>query len=426
MEERNQRFTKMERSWILYDWANSVYATIMMAALFPIYFTSLAGEAGDVWWGVGSSAATFIMAFLSPVAGAVADYRGRKKIVFGLFFILGLVGTFCTAITENWRLILGFYVLSNIGFAGSNLCYDSFLTDVTTRERMDKVSAWGYAMGYIGGSTIPFLAAIALVMLGPSIGIDNAAAIRISVVITVLWWGGFSIPFFRHVRQRYYTEKKSDHVVRETFSNIWRTAKMIFQDRRLRLFILAYFFYIDGVGTVIKMSTAYGATLGLDSTGMVLALLVTQIVAVPCAIWFSKLGERFGGLNVILLGVGIYCVICTLGFVMGYGTEEGFLTNGQALGIFWILAVLVGTAQGGIQAMSRSYFGRMIPPERSNECFGFFDIFGKFAAVMGPALYSVVKTVTGRSSMAIFGIIILFLLGGALLIGCKKTNPDMR
>ncbi|MBQ7050522.1 MAG: MFS transporter, partial [Firmicutes bacterium] len=339
------------------------------------------------------------------------------------FWILGMLGTALCAAVTDWRLLLLSYVIGAIGFSGSCLSYDSFLTDVTTPERMDRVSAWGYSMGYIGGSTIPFLVAIALVMLHDKIGISNATAIRISVVITVVWWGVFAIPFLRNVKQKYYSEGSEKGIVKETFQNVAHTAKAIWHDKRLRFFVISYFFYIDGVGTIIKMSTAYGSSLGLGSTGMVLALLVTQIVAVPFAIWFSKLGEKIGGIKVILMGIAVYTLVCVLGFIMGFGMEESFLTNGQALTIFWILAVLVGTSQGGIQAMSRSYYGKMIPKEKSNEYFGFFEIFGKFASVMGPLLYSVISSITGRSSYAILSIILLFLIGGGiLLIGRKEIE----
>ncbi|MBR6683351.1 MAG: MFS transporter, partial [Firmicutes bacterium] len=320
----------------------------------------------------------------------------------------------------DWRLLLVSYVIGAIGFSGSCLSYDSFLTDVTTPERMGRVSAWGYSMGYIGGSTIPFLIAIALVLLHDKLGITNATAIRISVVITVVWWGVFAIPFLKNVKQKYFTEDKGRGLLKETFGNAAQTAKEIWQDKRLRFFVISYFFYIDGVGTIIKMSTAYGTSLGLGSTGMILALLVTQIVAVPFAIWFSKLGEKIGDIKVILMGVGIYTVVCVLGFIMGLGMEESFLTNSQALVIFWVLAVLVGTSQGGIQALSRSYYGKMIPKEKSNEYFGFFEIFGKFASVIGPLLYSVISSVTGRSSYAILSIILLFIVGGLILIFGRK------
>ena len=452
----------------MYDWANSVYATIMMAAVFPIYFSNVAGAAGqqgDTWWSLGTSIATAVVAVLAPVMGALADFKGYKKKLFCAYLFLGLGATLFSAVFVNWRLLLVGYILSHIGFSGGNLVYDSFLTDVTTHERMDRISGLGYAFGYIGGSTIPFLASIALITFGENFGIDATLAIRISVVIAVLWWGAFSIPFLKNVHQKYGIEKPESGVLKETFLAVGRTAKKIVQNKSIFYYILAYFFYIDGVGTVISMSTAYGATLGLDATGMILALLVTQIVAFPCSIWFSKLTKKFGALRMITFAVLLYVCICSVGFVMGYNIEraeipvknEALASYGvtvenpnhipaldtalveagvpedawkndsayvQAIAtssiLFWVLAVMVGTVQGGIQAISRSYYGKLVPPENSGEFFGFFDIFGKFATVMGPLLYAAVKTLVGRSSIAILSIALLFLVALGFLIAGRK------
>lgn len=411
------KMTKQETSWILYDWANSVYATIMLAAVVPIYFSTIAqnaGQAGDYWWSIATSVAMIIVAVCAPFIGAVADYRGYKKKLFVAFLIIGLVFTGFAGITDNWVLLLMGYGISHIGFAGSNLIYDSFLTDVTTHERMDKVSAYGYALGYIGGSTIPFLISIGLIRFGDKIGLTGTMPVKISIWITVLWWLVFSIPFLKNIHQTHGIEKPDNHIIKETFRNTVNTAKKIVQNKGMLFFILAYFFYIDGVGTVITMSTAYGATLGLDTTGMILALLVTQLVAFPCSIWFSHLSKRFGSLNMLITSISIYLLICVVGFFMGFGLEESWFGVKNALVLFWVLAIMVGTVQGGIQALSRSYFGKLVPPENSGEFFGFFDIFGKFAAVMGPALYGFMKLVTGRSSLSILSLIVLF--GAALLI----------
>lgn len=420
------RLTKLEKSWVMYDWANSSYATIMLAAIFPVYFVSVLkgfGQNGDMWWGWGTSAATFISAILAPVLGAVADYKGMKKKLLSAFLGLGLAFTFFNAFVDNWRLMLVGYILSYIGFNSSNLFYDSFLTDVTTPERMDKVSSWGYGMGYIGGSTIPFIISIALIMFGKKLGISSTDAVKISLVLNVVWWGLFSIPLLKNVKQKYYTEIPSSNLVLNTFISIQKTVGGIIKSKGILLFMLAFFFYIDGVNTVINMATSYGATLGLDSTGMILALLVTQLVAFPCAILFSKISKRTGTINIILAAICVYFVICIIGFVMGFGIEQGFLSVGRALIIFWILAVMVGTCQGGIQALSRSYFAKLVPPEKSNEYFGFFDIFSKFAAILGPLIYATVKAVTGRSSFSIFSIIILFLAGGIIMFaGREKIN----
>ena len=423
------KMTKVEKSWIMYDWANSAYATIMMAAVFPIYFTNTAdaaGHSGDYWWGIGTAVAMIIVALLAPLAGALADFIGYKKKIFLVFFIIGVGFTFASALADDWFMLLVGYAISHIGFSGSNLIYDSFLSDVTTPERMDKVSGYGYALGYIGGSTIPFLVSIALISFGEGYGLSNSMAIKLSVLITAVWWGLFTIPFLKNVRQQHGVEKpKSSAIIWTTFSSIAHTAWSIITNKAILFFILAYFFYIDGVGTVINMSTSYGATLGLDTVSMILALLVTQFVAFPCSILFSAFARKFGSLNMIRGAVCEYLLICIVGFIMGFGLEENFFDVRTAVVLFWILAVMVGTVQGGIQALSRSYFCRMIPPEYSGEYFGFFDIFGKFAAVLGPLLYALTKAVTGRSSFSILSLVLLFLAGLIMLgIGSKYIPTD--
>ncbi len=418
------KFTKTEKSWILYDWANSVYATNIMAAIFPIYFTAVCGQdnIGMQWWGYGTSIATLIVALLSPLLGAIGDYRGMKKKFFTFFMFFGVTCTLIMAIFDNWQMLLVGYVLSYIGYAGSCLFYDSFLTDVTANDRMDKVSSWGYAMGYIGGSTIPFLISIGILLI---MGMDNPIAVKITVVLTSVWWGIFSIPMLKNVHQKYYLEAPKN-LIDTTFSHIGKTFKDIITNKGLLFFMLAYFCYIDGVGTVIHMSTSYGETLGLDSTGMILALLVTQIVAVPCSIIFGRLANKIGSIRMISIAIGVYFLICLVGFYMGYSIESA---NGSQSAVskaeilFWIMAFMVGTVQGGIQALSRSYFSKLIPPSRSNEFFGFFDIFGKFATVVGPFLVSTVTFLTGRSSFGILSLLILFAMGAVILfLGKNKMR----
>jgi len=429
MEETNgkqktgkTKFTREEKSWIMYDWANSAFATIMMAAVFPIYFTTVAnnaGQTGDYWWGIGTSVAMIIVALLAPIVGAIADFAGYRKRMFTVFFVLGVGFTLASAFFSNWALLLIGYAISHVGFSGSCLIYDSFLAEVTTPDRMDKLSGYGFAFGYIGGSTIPFLISIALIMFGDNFGIDTTLATRISVALTAVWWGVFTIPFLKNIKQRYSIEK-SQSVIRSAFSSALHTAKRILKNKKLLFFIVAYFFYIDGVGTVINMSTAYGATLGLDTTNMILALLVTQLIAFPCSIWFSTLSQRFGSLKMILCAVCEYLVICVIGFYMGFGLEQGIFGVETAVVLFWVLACMVGTVQGGIQAISRSFYCQMIPPENTGEFFGFFDIFGKFAAVLGPLLYAFVRNVTGSPAYAILSIVALFLVGFIMLIVGNK------
>ena len=514
---KQKRFTKKEWSWIMYDWANSIYATNIMAAIFPTIFVSIAGDAGDIWWGYGTSIATFLVAVLAPLLGAVADFKGMKKKLFTVFMLMGVVFTFMIALVmHSWQLMLVGYIFSRIGFSGSCLFYDSFLTDVTSDERMDKVSSWGYAMGYIGGSTIPFVISIAVLLV---LGYSSPVAQIFSIVIVSVWWLVFSLPFLKNVEQTHYIERTADNSVSQIFRNIGHTAKDIFQRKGLFLFVLAYFFYIDGVGTIISISTAYGTVLGLGTVGMILALLVTQIVAMPCSILFANLAAKITARKALVGAIIVYTFICCVGFYMGFSLEphqaayetalkadfsdqiaalapeademsgnlEGFealvkdcesafrakdpgaelaamrqklaetplynrlsderytaaaqgvldaadsfyAKNAQLAAnlnsavsfstiLFWAMATLVGTVQGGIQAVSRSYFGKLIPKERSNEFFGFFDIFGKFASVLGPVLYSTIGAWTGRSSFGVLALIALFLVGLVIMTAGRK------
>ncbi|MCL1839257.1 MAG: MFS transporter [Propionibacteriaceae bacterium] len=465
-KEPRLKFDGKERSWILYDWANSAYATIMLAAVFSAFFTGIVNDprGGDYWWSIGTAIAMVIVALSAPIIGAFADFAGYKKKLFLVFLVLGLIATASCAIFADWRLLLVGYILSHIGFSGSNLLYDSFLPDVTTPERMDKLSGWGYAMGYIGGSTIPFVVSIALINFADDLGIGTAGAVRISVAMTAIWWGLFSIPIIKNVKQENFIVKPERGVARQAFSNILATAKKILGFKALFLFLVAYFFYIDGVNTIISLATSYGAQLGLGMLGMILALLVTQLIAFPFSILFSQFAKRFGTLNVITAAVVLYFGICIVGFFMGYLIEEAeipakldalaaagvtletsnittineaLISAGvadaawnvqpayvEAIGtstvLFWVLAILVGTVQGGIQALSRSFFGKLVPPKNSGEFFGFFEIFGKFAAIMGPLLYALTKGITGRSSLSILSIVLLFLIAFLILVVGRK------
>ncbi len=422
-DRSEKRFTKAEKSWIMYDWANSIYATNIMAAIFPIYFAMQANETGNKLYGFAVSAAALVVAVLAPILGAIGDFSGMKKKLFAGFLVLGLVFTAVMAAFEDWRLMLVGFILSRIGFSGSCLFYDSFLTDVTTPERMDRVSSWGYAMGYIGGSTIPFIISIAVMLLMN----QSVLSYKIAIMIVVVWWAVFSIPFLKNVKQQYSVEDAPQALAKEAFRNAWKTFKDILKDKKILFFIIAYFFYIDGVDTIISMATNYGETLGLGAIGMILALLVTQIVAVPFSILFGNLAKKVGAMKMIAIAVCVYFVITILGFFMGFNIEQAELSGGDidaalklSSTLFWILATLVGTVQGGIQALSRSYFGQLIPPERSNEYYGFLDIFGKFSCVIGPALYAATYAATGRASLGILSIIVLFFGGIVALFAGRK------
>ncbi len=417
---RQKLFNKAEWSWIFYDWANSIYATNISAAIFPILYSQVAGSGttADIMYGYAVSLANLLVALLAPYLGSIADFKGMKKKLWMVFLILGVAFTAVMGVFGSWQLMLLGFVISRIGFSGANLFYDSFLTDVTTPERMDKVSTWGFAMGYIGGSTIPFLISIAIMFLMNM----SQLSMRIAVLIVPVWWLVFSLPFIRNVHQVAFVDKPRKQLGKEAWINTIQTLKRIFKDKAVFFFLLAYFFYIDGVDTIISMSTKYGDTLGLGSIGMILALLVTQVVAMPCSILFGNLSKKIGALRLITFAVIMYGFITVIGFLMGFLVDFSGsvgLTPERAVGIsqvlFWVLATLVGTVQGGIQALSRSYYGKLIPPERSGEYFGFMDIFGKFACVIGPALYEVFYSLSGKACFGILSIIILFILGFTFL-----------
>lgn len=414
-----QTYLKQERSWMLYDLANSAFSIIVSTAIFPIYFKSVAESAGvssvdgTAYYGYAVSLATFILALLGPVLGTIADYKGMKKKFFVFFFALGVLGTASLALPfASWVLLAVFYVIATVGSSGANIFYNSFLTDITEEKRFDEVSAKGFAVGYIG-SVIPFVAAIAVIFLAQAgiIPLSVGAASQIAFLITALWWGLFTIPFLKNVKQVYYVEREGQ-IILGSFKRLWQTFKDIRQYRNILIFLIAYFFYIDGVGTIINMSTAYGTDVGLDATGLLVALLVVQIVAAPFAVLFGKLAGKFGRKNMLYVAILVYTFVCIFALFLDTLIE------------FWFLALMVGTVQGGIQAISRSFYASMVPKDKSNEFFGFYNIFGKFASVLGPFLLAVTTQLTGSSTYGVFSIIILFIIGFVVLLFVKEEKTE--
>ncbi|MEW4306256.1 MFS transporter [Rossellomorea marisflavi] len=415
-----KKFTEEENSWILYDWANSAYSIIISTAVFPLFFKAAATSAGvssvdsTAYLGYTIAIATFILAMLGPILGTIADYEGYKKKFFTFFFTLGIIFTASLAFIpgEQWILLLIFYTVSTVGFAGANVFYDAFLTDVTTEERMDRVSARGYGLGYIG-STIPFIIAIAIIVLAQSqvipIAVDTASGI--AFVITAIWWGIFTIPLLKHVKQHYFIKREKNPVAK-SFKRLGKTFKEIRKYRALFLFLLAYFFYIDGVGTIITMSTAYGSDLGITSTNLLIILFVTQVVAGPFSILYGRLSEKFTGKKMLYAGIMVYIGVCIYAYFLETTLD------------FWILAMLVASSQGGIQALSRSYFAKMVPKKNANEFFGFYNIFGKFASIMGPLLVAVTSQVTGQSNSGVFSLVILFVIGIVILAFVPEPKEE--
>ena len=396
------KLTPAERSWVLYDVGNSAF-TLLIATIIPIYFNFLAEEAGLsnvqylAYWGYAASAATLLVAVLGPVFGTLADTQGYKKPIFLLFLGVGLIGCIALGFAAHWLWFLLIFVVARVGYSGSLIFYDSMLSDITDADRMDHVSSQGYAWGYIG-SCSPFAGCLALVLGSSALGLSMVTAMGLSFGITALWWLGFTLPLLRRYEQKHFVERQP-HAIRESFARLGRTLASVRQEKKIFLFLLAFFFYIDGVYTIIDMATAYGEALGLDSTGLLLALLLTQVVAFPFAILFGRLARKFSGDQLIPLCILAYFGIAV--FAMFLRTQAQF----------WMLAVLVGMFQGGIQALSRSYFARIIPSSQSGEYFGLLDICGKGASFMGTTVVSVVSQITGNISLGVGMIALLFLVG---------------
>lgn len=404
--------SKRERSWVLYDVGNSAYV-MLAATLIPIYFSAIAepGSSAVVAWGYATTVASLALALLMPFLGSLADLKGNKK-----KFLAGTIGTGAVSLAVmgvpgNAMVFLAIYVFSSVMLNASLVFYDAFLIDATEQDRYDEVSSQGYAWGYIG-SCIPFIVCLVIVLFGSGFGIGQLDGIRISFVITAAWWLVFSVPVLRDVHQTHF-KAREEHLFRHTLKGLVGTCKKIARDKRLLMYMLAFFFYIDGVHTIITMSTSYGTDLGIDSTQLVLALLVTQFVAFPSAIAYGRLAGRFGTKRMLLIAVFAYfCITLFAAFFLRSAAE------------FWVLAVCVGLFQGGIQALSRSEFGKLIPKENANEYYGFFDIFGKYATIMGTLLVSVFTQLTGSSSYGVLSVAVLFIVGFVLL--WKMPEEDAR
>ena len=414
MEEQTKqkfRLTGLERAWILYDVGNSAFV-LLVATLIPIFFNALA-EAGGLspveylaYWGYAASAVTVITAILSPILGTLADTRNFKKPIFILCLVVGVAGCCAMGLAKTWLPFLLIFIFAKVGFSGSLVFYDSMLADVTTPERMDEVSAHGYAWGYIG-SCVPFLVCLALVLGAGSIGISQMTALNIALFITAAWWLVTTLPLLKSYKQLHFVEVEQ-HAIRQSFARIGSTICHLHEDKQVFWFLLAFFCYIDGVYTIIDMATAYGTALGLDTTGLLLALLLTQIVAFPSALIFGRLSAKYPSTTLIPVCIAAYAGIAVFAF---------FLTQQWQ---FWVLAVIVGMFQGGVQALSRSHFAKITPPEKSGEYFGLFDICGKGASFLGTMIVSVGSQLTGSANVGVGSLIVLFIIGFVLFrVSCR-------
>ena len=411
--EQNKKFslTGLERAWILYDVGNSAFV-LLVATLIPIFFNALAEEGGLssveylAYWGYAASAVTIITAVLSPILGTLADTRGFKKPIFILCLVVGVAGCCAMGLAKTWLPFLLIFVFAKVGFSGSLVFYDSMLSDVTTPDRMDVVSSRGYAWGYIG-SCVPFVVCLALVLGSGAIGLSQMTALNIALFITAAWWLAMTLPLLKTYRQLHYVEVEK-HAIRQSFARIGHTLRHLHEDKQVFWFLLAFFCYIDGVYTIIDMATAYGTALGLDTTGLLLALLLTQIVAFPSALIFGRLSAKYPSTTLIPVCIAAYAGIALFAF---------FLTQQWQ---FWVLAFVVGMFQGGVQALSRSHFAKIIPPEKSGEYFGLFDICGKGASFLGTMIVSVGSQLTGSANVGVGSLIVLFVVGFVLFrVSCK-------
>ncbi|BDD85906.1 MFS transporter [Desulfofustis limnaeus] len=408
--------SREEQSWVLYDVANSAFVLVMVTAIMPIYFKDVAAQGmpdaiSTAHWGFANAAASLILALLSPLLGALADHRRQKKNFFLIFLAGGLLFNASLALIGpgQWLLCLGLFILARVGWAGANIFYDAFLVDVTTPQRMDVISARGYAYGYIG-SVVPFLVVIGLILSAGTSG-DSLPVYqtRIGFLVVALWWLLFSLPAVRHLRQQHQLADEPQ-AIGSSLQRLLATLRAIRQYRPVVIFLAAYFFYIDGVGTIISMSTAYGRDLGFGVTLLIGVLLFIQVVAFPFALLFGRLAERWGTKKTLLAGIIVYCLITLLAFLLPFIADQTL-----QVGLFWLIALLVASSMGGVQALSRSYFGRIIPPEKSSEFFGFYNVFGKFAAIAGPLLMGLITRLSGDSRWGVLSILALFVIGAWIL-----------
>lgn len=396
------KMTRLEKQWILYDVGNSAF-TMLCTTIIPIYFKNIAtadnlsNSDSTAFLSFTLSLSTILVAILGPILGTMADTKNYKKPLFVSTFLVGVIGCMAMAFASKWLAFLAVFCIAKTGYQLSLIFYDSMLTDVTTEERMDEISSQGYAWGYIG-SCVPFIASLVLILGSDVIGISGGMAMTLALLLNAVWWAGVTIPLIRNYRQIHYVEKVN-HPVKESFRRIVDVVKGLKHQRKILFFLLGFFFYIDGVYTIIDMATTYGKDVGISDTDLVLALLMTQVVAFPCSIAFGKISKRFKNGSLIQVSILAYFLIAVFALQLDKAWE------------FWFLAVCVAVFQGAIQALSRSYFAKIIPKEKSSEYFGFYDIFGKGAAFIGTTVMGISTMVSGSSRYGVAILSLMFLVG---------------
>jgi MFS transporter, UMF1 family len=410
--------TKQVLAWAAYDWANSAFATTVMVVFFPVFFkqywaADLSDTESTAWLGITNTVYSFVLAVLAPWLGTLGDRSGaRLKFLFA-FTLVGVAATAGLYFVSQGETLLAavLFGLASMGFAGGIIFYDSLLIDVAPRERLDTVSGLGYALGYLGGGLL--LAINVWMTLDPqAFGlVDAAHAVRVSFLTVAVWWLLFALPIFFVVHERHSETPHAGSTLRDSFVALGHTIREVRQYRAVVLFLLAYWMYIDGVNTIQKMAVDYGLAIGLPTSSLVQAILLVQFVGFPAALLFGWIGQRISPV------VGLFICITVFAGVTVYATVLDTAAE------FFIMAIATGCVQGGIQALSRSYYGRLIPPDRAGTFFGFYNMMGKFAAVLGPLLMGVTALITDNSRLAILAIVVLFIAGGAMLsVAARAAN----
>jgi MFS transporter, UMF1 family len=391
-------------AWALTAWANHAFVTTVLVGLFPIFFdkywaASLPGTTSTFFLGLTNSSASFIVMLLAPWLGALADRRGRKRRWFGVCTVIGALATACLAIigAGQWPMALIVFGLASMGYFAGSSFQDALIVQVASSAESNRVSALGFALGYLGGGVL-FLLNVLMVLYPQWFLLSSAtAATRIAFLDVAFWWLLFTLPLFRYVAEAPPTSELAG------WRELWSTIRTVLRDRPVLNFLLAYWLYIDGIGTVQQMAVDFGVKLGFATATLIQALLLVQFVAFPFALLFGRLGDRMGAKRAIYVGLAVFTAVTVLAYFM---REEWQ---------FYLLAAIVGTVQGGVQALSRSYFARLIPPERAGEYFGFYNMLAKFAAVLGPLLMGVVAIATGNQRLSILALALFFILGAWLL-----------
>jgi UMF1 family MFS transporter len=417
--ESDLQHKKQIRAWTLYDWGNSAFATTIMAAVLPVYYTTVAASGlapniATAYWGFTSSISALIAAIISPILGAVADFSGTKKKFLTIFMAVGVTATALLYFIQSgdWLLASIFFVFGNVGFAGSLVYYDALLPHVAKPHEMDQVSSRGYAMGYIGGGILLALNLVMIMFLPDLLGVDAGLMTRLSFITVAVWWFVFTLPLLLRVKEpprRIQLGEEGFSPLKASFSRLNTTFKEIRKYRELSLGLLAFWIYANGIGTIIVMATAYGSELGFSQTTLIGTLLMVQFLAAPFAFFFGWLSKKIGTKKSIYISLSIYTLIAIAGYFLYQEWQ------------FWVLGAAVATVQGGSQALSRSLVAKMMPKSKSAEFFGFFSVFEKFASILGPALFGVVSTIMGESRLSIVSLVIFFGLGIFIL---SKVNVE--